>query len=262
MKFKIDHDLHIHSFVSACSTDPEHLPAKILAYAKKNNFTNICLTDHFWDSAIPGASEWYKPQNYEHIIQSLPLPQDKDVKFRFGCETEMNKTKKIAISREVMDKLDFFIVPTNHFHMTGFTIEEEIKDPAGRAKAFMEHNHALLDMDLPFHKMGIAHFTCQTLAYYSNGTLSDVINSISDSEFFEFFERAAKCGIGIELNVHLEHASMPEIMRPYKIARQCGCKFYLGSDAHVGKELDEAPARFAAVVDALELTEDDKYRIP
>ena len=123
----------------------------------------------------------------------------------------------------------------------------------------MEHNHALLDMDLPFTKMGIAHFTDILLAYYSNGTLFETLEKISDSDFAEFFERAAKCGIGIELNVPAENARRADVLRPYRIAHTCGCKFYLGSDAHTRNALIGAPARFEAIVDALALAEEDKF---
>ena len=263
MKYIVDHDYHIHSQLSVCSRHPEQTPERILQYAKDCGLSKIVLTDHYWDSAVPGASKWYEPQNFDHIAQFRNLPQAEGIEFLFGCESDMDKHGVIGVPPERFDDFAFIIIPTTHLHMKGFTIREDDYCVDERvAQLWVERLDRLLDMDLPFHKMGIAHFTCETLAYYSTGTLSDVINSISDSDFFEFFERAAKCGIGIELNVHLEHASMPEIMRPYKIARQCGCKFYLGSDAHKGLELDGAPARFAAVVDALDLTEDDKYRIP
>lgn len=49
MKFKVDHDLHIHSHLSSCSRDPEQTPERILQYAKENGFKTVCLTDHYWD---------------------------------------------------------------------------------------------------------------------------------------------------------------------------------------------------------------------
>ena len=35
MKFQIDHDLHIHTFLSNCSSDPEQTPLRILDYAEE-----------------------------------------------------------------------------------------------------------------------------------------------------------------------------------------------------------------------------------
>ena len=41
MKFKIDHDLHIHSNISKCSGDLNQTPERILTYAKENGFHTV-----------------------------------------------------------------------------------------------------------------------------------------------------------------------------------------------------------------------------
>lgn len=58
MKYIYDHDLHIHSYLSSCSRDRKQNPNTILQYAKDYNLNTVCLTDHFWDSKISGASLW------------------------------------------------------------------------------------------------------------------------------------------------------------------------------------------------------------
>jgi histidinol phosphatase-like PHP family hydrolase len=259
MKFIIDHDLHIHSRLSSCSNHPEQTPTAILKYAVANGFKHICLTDHFWDEKVPGASDWYRPQNITHVAQSIPLPEADGVTFHFGCETDFDKFKTLGISRETIDTFDFVIVPTSHLHMQGFTIEPEDTSVARRAALYMERNHALLDMDLPFTKMGLAHFTCCLLDRGCEGNYGAIMDAITDTEYAEFFTRLAKCGMGLEINTSLEDASLRSILRPYRIARDCGCKFYLGSDAHTPNEFKMAHSRFSAMVDALGLTEDDKF---
>lgn len=259
MKYAIDHDLHLHSHLSSCSRDPEQTNEAILNYAGQLGLRHICLTDHFWDSTVEGASNWYKPQNYEHISKALPLPKSDGIRFDFGCETDFDRNMTLGISRETIDKLDFVIVPTSHLHMAGFTIDEDLASVTGRAKYYMKRNHALLDMELPFHKMGLAHFTCVLLAKKCEGSRDDIINSITDSEYAEFFERVSAKGMGIELNTGISDASNESALRPYRIAKACGCKFYLGSDAHTATELQYSLARFVSIVDALELTEEDKF---
>ena len=64
MKYVFDHDFHIHSKLSSCSRDAGQSNERILQYAKQNHLKTICLTDHFWDDAVEGASSWYKKQNY------------------------------------------------------------------------------------------------------------------------------------------------------------------------------------------------------
>ena len=59
MKYQIDHDLHIHSFLSTCAKNPEQTPRRILSQAQEAGLTTLCLTNHFWDEDVPGASNWY-----------------------------------------------------------------------------------------------------------------------------------------------------------------------------------------------------------
>lgn len=268
MRFIVNHDLHIHSMLSECSNDPAQNPETILAYAEKNNFTDICLTDHFWDSNVPGASDWYKPQNYEHISQALPLPQSDKVRFHFGCEVEMDKYCTVSISDKLCDKMDFIIVPVNHFHMYDFTIDKKDDSPERRADAFVTHIRSLLEKDLPFHKVGIAHLCASSLAGMVPGKSLDhlpILDMIDDRTFRELFEIAAKKGVGIELNVsdavYTEHTQedRDRRFRMFKIAKQCGCKFYLGSDAHFPQDFEKSILRFEGAVDALDLKETDKF---
>ncbi|MBO4422985.1 MAG: PHP domain-containing protein [Clostridia bacterium] len=266
--FTIDHDLHIHSQLSLCSSDPGQTTGAILGYAKKNGLSTICLTDHFWDPAIPGASEWYAIQNTEHIKKALPLPQAENVRFLFGCETEMDKYFTIGISGEMIDSLDFVIVPTTHLHMEGFTLDASVGyDEDGikrRRELYIERFSRLLSADLPFHKIGVAHLTCSLACHHAKRGMLRLLEGISDQTFAELFSSAARKGLGIELNFDAfkyEGEDKETVYRPYRIAKACGCKFYLGSDAHHPGELDKAADNFREIVNTLGLDEDDKFRL-
>ena len=100
MKYIYDHDLHIHSQISVCSNHPGQTAECILNYALENGLKKICVTDHFWDDAVPGASDWYKKQNYQWIERILPLPKSDKVEFLFGAETEMDKHLTIGMGKE------------------------------------------------------------------------------------------------------------------------------------------------------------------
>lgn len=264
MKYMIDHDLHIHSQISSCSADPQQTNERILRYALENELKTICLTDHFWDETVEGASDWYKIQNYSHISVAKPLPQHKKVRFLFGCETELNKNLTLGIAKENIDLFDFIIIPTTHFHMKGYTLsEEESANAKNRAYAWVERLDAVLKMDLPFHKIGIAHLTCGLIAPTREEYL-EVLNLIPQEEMKRLFQKAAKIGVGIELNssdMNFADEETEVVLRPYRIAKQCGCKFYCGSDAHHPDALDRAKAIFERAVDLLELTEEDKFII-
>lgn len=264
MQYVIDHDLHIHSQLSLCSGHPEQTPARILRYAAENHFTTICLTDHYWDESVPGASDWYKAQNTAHIRESLPLPQADGIRFLFGCETDMDKYGTVGISARMLEQLDFVIIPINHLHMMGFTIDPENGATDRRADWYLRRFDALLDMDLPFEKIGLAHLTSNRTDRNTPTSHIDLFDSIPDGTWRELFGRAARKGCGVELNLpfgHYTDEQRAHILRPYRIAADCGCRFYFGSDAHTPGGLQAAPANFAAIRDALGLSEAQKFTV-
>lgn len=264
MKYAIDNDLHIHSLLSSCSDDPEQTNESILAYAEKCGITTLCLTNHFWDSDVPGASDWYAPQDFAHIKKALPLPQSEKVRFLFGCEVEMDKFRTLGIDPAKFSEFDFMIISTTHFHMTGFTLhDEERATPEARARAWEERLSRVLSTELPFGKIGIAHLACKLIAPTREEFL-DVMKALSESEMERLFTKAAELGVGIELN--LSDMSFAEneaelVLRPFRVAKRSGCKFYLGSDAHHPKDFESVIPMFSRAVDMLGLTEEDKFHI-
>jgi hypothetical protein len=197
MKFKIDHDYHIHSQLSSCSHDPQQTPDRILQYAKENGLSRICLTDHYWDSAVDGASQFYRPQDFDHIAKAMPLPQDEEVEFLFGCETDMDKLMTVGIPAARFDEFDFIIIPTTHLHMTGFTISnEDAESNERRAQLWVERLDALLHKSLPFGKIGLAHLVCGLIKRESREEYLNVLSLIPDAEMERLFTMAAELGCG------------------------------------------------------------------
>ena len=262
MKYVVDHDYHIHSMLSLCSGHPEQTPENILAYAQKNGLKQIILTDHFWDENVPGASGWYKQQDYAHISKWLPLPKADGVRFGFGCETDMDKYFVVGVSPEVMAKLDFVIVPTTHMHMMGFTLDPEDGTHEGRAKLWVKRFEKLLAYDYPKRKVGLAHMTDGLIYNKEWEDHLKVLDLIPDSALRELFSGAAEKEIGIEINTRPDKYAPDQIgrmLRFFFIAKECGCKFYLGSDSHNPGGFADAMDRFHKMVDLLGLEESDKF---
>ena len=269
MKYVVDHDYHIHSALSSCSNDPAQSTERILQYAKDNGLKRLVLTDHYWDSAVEGASNWYKPQNFDHISKAKPLPVADGIKFLFGSETDMKQDAVIGLPIERFNDFAFVIIPTTHLHMHGFTIsKEDAGNVDAHARLWVERLEALLGMDLPFRKIGIAHLACSLLAKGVDGDFENankardaILDMIPDSDLERVFKKAAAVGVGIELNYYDIRSATESTWRPFRIAKAQGCKFYMGSDAHHPQDLDPSIAGFNKAVDILGLTEDDKFYI-
>lgn len=261
MEMKLN-DLHCHSSLSACCADKRMTPERILRHAEEAGYETICLTDHLWDSAVPGASSWYAPQNIEHVRAALPLPQAPSCHFYFGCETELPVNGVPALSREHFDLFDFVVIPVNHMHMAGLVRAEGIDTPEKMAVNIENRLENLLEQNLPLRKIGLAHLTIGLM--FREGKIADVMHAMSEARLLRIMKGYAAAGTGIELNATAfsEMTDRPDdILKIYRIAKEAGCRFYCSSDAHSVEAMDGVPKNLPAVIQALGLTEADAYRI-
>ena len=261
MEMKLN-DLHCHSSLSACCADKRMTPERILRHAEEAGYETICLTDHLWDSAVPGASGWYAPQNIEHVRAALPLPQAPSCHFYFGCETELPVNGVPALSREHFDLFDFVVIPVNHMHMAGLVRAEGIDTPEKMAVNIENRLENLLEQNLPFRKIGLAHLTIGLM--FREGKIADVMHAMSEARLLRIMKGYAAAGTGIELNATAfsEMTDRPDdILKIYRIAKEAGCRFYCSSDAHSVEAMDGVPQNLPAVIQALGLTEADAYQI-
>ena len=264
MKYTIDNDLHIHTHLSVCSNDSKQTPANILQVAKSRKLKTICVTDHYWDDLVECNTKynwWYRKQNFAHISQSLPLPQDEKIRFLFGCETDLDSSYRVGLPRERWDDFDFIIVSTTHFH---HMIGEEWESPSNQdlANLWVKRFEAVLNADLPFKKVGIAHLACGLIQMDSREDCLCVLDLIPEADLQRLFQKAAKLGVGIELNyddIKCKDAEVKTVYRMFRIAKDCGCKFYLGSDAHSLASFQKVDATFSRAINILGLQEKDKF---
>ena len=265
MKFKIDHDLHIHTFLSNCSSDPEQNPLRILDYAEEYGLHTVAVADHFWDRAVENGPPVWAPYDYDLIRKNHPLPQREGIRFLFGGETDMDHRDRIGIGPRAAEEMEFIVVPTTHMHFIGETVtREQVETPLLRAETWMRRLWAVLSARLPFHKVGIAHLACTLLASdpKDRETYLETLSLLPEEEMRAAFRRAASLGVGIELNFSdFSDSEADLVLRPFRIAKKEGCKFYYGSDAHHPARFPEGMKTCEKVVELLGLTESDKFRI-
>lgn len=262
MTFTCKHDLHLHTSLSACCHDEALTPQRVAAFAQEAAYDMLCVTDHLWSRDVPGASEWYAPQDVRHVMRALPLPSTRDIPFYFGCETEYLGADRLGMTRADMDRFDFVVVPLNHFHMVGFVRPAEVTDAKGIARLVIRRLEELTALPLPFGKIGIAHLTCPLM--FPEGGIADVLMEIDADAAARALARLARLGGAVELNAgaFAGWEKAPEAyLRLYALARDAGCRFYCASDAHTVAALARVGEVLPPVVQALGLTDAQRYRI-
>ena len=213
------YDLHVHTSLSSCAK-PEASAAGYIARAKEMGLTTIAFTDHMWDSAVPGASNWYVPQNYEHICQlkkELPAA-DPSLKILFGCETECDKYGTVGISEEVAAQLDILLVPNSHTHMRDFVIPSEDRDDIIRHGKFMvKHFMDIVNSPVAKYITAIPHPFCAV----GCPEAQQVLDSIPDSALKECAAAAKEKDIALEINTSGYGNMSEEELAEYNKNKQC-----------------------------------------
>ncbi len=271
MRYIVDHDFHIHSGGSMCSGDPEQTPQRILQYAVDEGFSAVALTDHFWDETVPmlqggWGPDFYTSQNWSHITKQLPLPSHDNIRFLFGAEVDMTLDCAVGISLERLAQMDILLISLSHFHMTDFTIRaEDAATPEGRAHMLLDKMDVLLKRDLPWHKIVLAHLTGPKLGGGDPANHCEVLRLVQGERLTALFKKAAALGVGIELNTATfgfgSDAEREAVTAFYAHAKECGCKFTFGSDAHCPGQFLPHRERGQKMADALGLTEKDIFRV-
>jgi histidinol phosphatase-like PHP family hydrolase len=256
---QVTHDIHVHTKLSRCCQDPEAIPANYIRRAAELGLKVLGFADHLWDESVPGASEWYQPQDVNHLLSIKEmLPEGTGaVRVLIGCESEYCGDGKVGISHATAEKLDFVLLPMSHFHMKGFVVPPWLSRPADVGRLLIKRFQEVLELELA---TGIAH-PFLPLGFMDQADA--ILATISDAAYTDCFGRAAELGVSIEIhksffspptdtfNLHAE-----SVLRMLTIAKQCGCCFHFASDAHSLSSL-ETVLTIAQHLEQLRIGEDD-----
>lgn len=260
---QVKHDFHIHTGLSLCAERTVTL-ADYIEQAKKQGLNKIGISNHFWDKAIPGANEFYVPQDYDHVASLRPEIEAADVpglRVYFGCECEYDPWRHgVACTEEVAEKFEYMLVPNSHTHMM---MPKEYYHPYEKHAEFMLQAYEdILDCPVSRYVTAMAHPFEAVACPYDRWILTDLI---PDDKYRRLFAKTAEKGIAVEINgsCFIEHAKtgLEEIrnapsMRIFRLAKEEGCKFLFGSDAHSVTHYGYYGA-MTVIAEILGLTEDD-----
>jgi len=230
--------------------------------AKKLNYAAVCVTDHFWDESVPVSDKYatYAGQGLDSIKRILPLPKDGGCKFLFGCETEYCGGDKLGVAPEHYDLFDMIIIPLNHFHFVPMVAPAGCDTVEKYASLYTERLEQLVQLDLPWKKIGIAHL---------NGGILELFYEMPEKRLRPVFKKLGCLGAGIELNgycykydnpeEHNWHNNREAVFKLMKIAKEENCKFYCGSDAHTTAVFQKGVGHMREAAETLGLTAEDLF---
>ena len=125
-------------------------------------------------------------------------------------------------------------------HMKGNVRPADIDTAEKMAALFTGRMRELLSLPLPFEKIGLAHLNTHLL--FAEEGAAAVLRRLDRTVWRELFAAAAEKGAGIELNAAAFARAQQDWdthIAFFELAREAGCKFYFGTDAHRLDALDE-----------------------
>lgn len=257
---KVKHDFHIHTNLSLCAREDATVENYMQA-AEKHGLEKIGFADHFWDSSIEIGHGFYDIQNYNHVQQIKPLLEqmrsDK-IKTYFGAEVEYDpKHRGVAITEAVAEQFDFLIVPNSHTH---FMMPKDCYEPYQKHVDFMVQAYEdTINSNVSRYITAMAHPFDAVCCPYDYNIL---INLVSDDCYKRLFYRTAEKEIAVEINMGAYRLFTPDEIeqsskiRMFRLAKECGCKFIFGSDAH-SADGQEGYEKSSILMELLELKEKD-----
>lgn len=274
---KIEHDIHVHTYLSVCGKDSATIEAYVCS-AKKLGIKKIGIADHMWDLKIPftdsmrnslnaGDGEvilnWYRVQGIEHcrkILKDIEEIDTEGIEFLFGGEVDYCPGLGAAITVEEAEKLDFMVVPNSHTH---HLMDKSLYEPYHKHAEFMLR--ATMDIctsETAPYVTSLAHpFEAVCCPY----PVEYLINAISDRQFKEVFCAAKENNIAAEINTScftscktIEELRNHYMIRVLSIAKDCDCTFTFGSDSHSDNGQDSI-LKGPIIADILGITEENLH---
>lgn len=256
----LDHDLHVHTYYSPCARRedaagrPAATPQRYLERAPELGLHLLAFTDHFVeDPAAPGMVQFYKGSGLA-ILRDLRaelarLEPPEGLQILIGCETETLAPGAPAISRTLAEQLDFVLVPTTHYHLTG------VPQPNSFApQDVAEHMLLMLESVV---RLGwvdaIAHPFDERESLV--GDLRRIYDAMDKSHLDDILSLAAENDTALEVNGSAINSpnrpNYPAMYLPVvQRAKALGVLFTFGSDAHSLDMLGMSPENIAWLQDA------------
>ncbi len=242
MPLEIQHDLHTHTYLSVCCREKEaQRPARMIRLAERMGLHTFGFSDHVWMHPTIPPSDFYASQGVTQItrLREDLASVDTPLRILVGCEADMVAPGRFGITPDFAASLDYVLLACSHFHMREFVAQPDSADPPDVARHLLAFFRSAVSSRLatviphPFIPLGFQE------------NYEAILACIPDEAFIDAFGLAAEQGVGIEIHPgHLDRAPLQAApdgpagrmtsasVRMLALAKQAGCRFTFGTDAH------------------------------
>lgn len=260
-------DLHVHTNRSACAPRTTEV-ASYLPCCASEGIRVMGITNHVYADDI--LHDWGCTER-DHVTYLTSLRSElkaaeaaSGIRFLLGCEIEnfASVGHPNLLPEESLD-FDYVLVAASHvLNQRHMYVGYDIETPDGLRALTVERFLSACDLSYPV-PMAI----CHPLYPIGCPFQAEVLDGISDGCLNECFSKAAERHIGIEAHACLYRTGTPlndeglseRYLRLLEAAKSCGCKFYMGSDAHTPDAFTGVHDKLRRAMEIVGITEADRW---
>ncbi len=227
----IRQNVHTHTVFSKCAK-PEMVFEDMIAAAEACGLGTLAITDH---SDLNDGIDTYA--NFL-ILKERLARIDTPVRVLIGAELSVYGVGKYAEPYEVDKALDFASYSHIHYHLPSWEHPED-RSPCGYAEHELQILNALFDTD---RSDNIAHpFSPCKMPFFNEEEKAATLAAITDGELGDILAKGerAQCSWEIHTPTFLRFPDFSK--RFWRLGKEVGVHFTLGTDAHTLAALDPRP---------------------
>lgn len=221
-------DLHLHTNLSLCAPKD----ATLLSYLKACNEAGI--------KKIGISNHLYSDLGVDHTLQIRDeiekLKNCFSIKILTGCEAELFYNRKPQLKKEDADKFDYVLLSPSHiFNLPQMYADFDLST-SDKIRQLLFDNFKYACMQ----ELGVPTAIAHPLYPICAPNQQEILDGMTENQLGECYTLAAQTQKSIEIHaclyrdtVELDSEGLsPSYIRMLSIAKECGCKFHFGSDAH------------------------------
>ena len=225
-------DLHLHTNLSLCAA-PETTIGSYLQLCEKEGIKRIGISNHI-----------YYSKGIEHTLkirdEIKALQGNTPIDILTGCELELFYGQEPLLQVKDADKFDYILVAPSHiFNQIHHYKDYDLSTSEKICDMLIKNFKRACCLDY-----GVPTAICHPLYPICAPEQQEILDCMTDDMLAECYTLAAKHNKSMEIHACLyrntvfldEEGLSPSYVRMLSIAKECGCKFHFGSDAHREKQ--------------------------
>lgn len=264
----LQHDIHMHTNLSLCAPR-ETTMATYLSLCEEEKISLLGFSDHlYYDHHLErrGITGETGLERVLKIREEMERMKDKTpVRMLLGCEVENFFGQPESLLPGEAGVFDYVLIAASHIMNHTKEYEKfDLTTPDKLRKMVMEQFVRACELEYPV-PAGICHPLYPIVSPWEQ----EVVDGMTNAQLEECFKLAASKGKSIEIHACLyrngtrldKEGLSPSYLRLLCIAKECGCKFHFGSDAHNAEQFRGKHKLLLRAAERAGITSEDMWSV-